>query len=86
MPKLLQKLLMWLVTAAWVANLVIGYVYPERDQQAVNAAFMLVMGVLWGSARRKNGEDDPAGPAEALEQARRVVGDMTGRSPDEGER
>lgn len=51
-----------IVTAAWVANVVIGYFDPARASMAVNAAFTIVMGLLVRSAtvgrlRRRIGGD-----------------------------
>lgn len=79
MPRVLQIVLMWLVTLAWVANLIIGWLAPALGQQAVNAAFMLVLAILLRSLRRNkpggNDDTDEQTPAGALDEVRQIVGD-----------
>jgi membrane protein implicated in regulation of membrane protease activity len=88
-PRALQVVLMWIVSAAWVANLVIGYFKPDLGQQAVNAAFMVVLAVLFRALRRSRDGDDgeDQSVAEVLEEARRTVGEVIagepGRAPAE---
>lgn len=82
MPRALQIALMWIVSLAWIANIVIGYLKPELGQQAINAAFMVVLAVLFRTLRRSRGEDDEGGSAsEALDEARRLVGDAIAGDP-----
>ncbi len=76
MPRALQIALMWTVALAWVANLVVGYFEPDRAQQAVNAAFMVVVAVLWRELRRSRPEGGEESPSEVLDEARRAVGDL----------
>lgn len=89
MPRALQIGLMWIVSLAWVANLVIGYLKPALGQQPVNVAFMLVLAVMVRSLRRSRGNgtdeaDDEGQAADALDDVRRKVGDAiagTDRKP-----
>jgi hypothetical protein len=82
----LQIALMWIVSLAWVANIVIGWINPNLGQQAVNAAFMVVLAVLFRTLRRarQEGDDEPGGSAvEALDEVRRLVGDPNDRGSGE---
>jgi hypothetical protein len=76
---------MWVVSLAWVANIVIGYFKPDLGQQAVNAAFMIVLAILFRTLRRSrsDGDDDESGGTalEALDEVRRLVGDAPDRKP-----
>lgn len=79
MPRPLQALLLWFISAAWVANLVISYFKPALGQPAVNAAFMVVAAILYRQLRRerKNGEsDDDPSAADMLDEARRTVAEL----------
>lgn len=83
MPRALQIALMWIVSLAWVANIVIGYFKPDLGQQAVNAAFMVVLAVLFRTLRRGRADDEEPGSSavEALDEVRRLVGDAPERRP-----
>lgn len=83
MPRALQIALMWIVSLAWIANIVVGYFKPELGQQAINAAFMVVLAVLFRTLRRgRGGDDDQGGSAgEALDEVRRLVGDTIAGDP-----
>ncbi len=90
MPRPLQIALMWIVTLAWVGNLIVGYLAPALGQQAVNAAFMLVLAILLRSVRRNRADNnDDETPAGALDEVRQIVGDAItgnpGRTPERRE-
>lgn len=90
MPRALQIALMWIVTLAWVGNLIVGYLAPALGQQAVNAAFMLVLAILLRSVRRTRADNnDDETPAGALDEVRQIVGDAItgnpGRTPERRE-
>jgi hypothetical protein len=81
---------MWIVTLAWVGNLIVGYLAPALGQQAVNAAFMLVLAILLRSVRRNRADNnDDETPAGALDEVRQIVGDAItgnpGRTPERRE-
>ncbi|MDX3661336.1 hypothetical protein PV646_28860 [Streptomyces sp. ID05-26A] len=80
MPRPLQALLLWFISAAWVANLVISYFKPALGQPAVNAAFMVVAAILYRQLRRekKNADtDDEGSVADMLNEARQTVAELT---------
>lgn len=85
MPRALQIVLMWIVSLAWIANIVVGYVKPELGQQVINAPFMVVLAILFRTLRRNRGGDDgedQGGTAvDALDEARRLVGDAIAGDP-----
>jgi hypothetical protein len=41
-----------LIAVMWAANLIVGYLYPDRSDPAVNAIFALVAGAVYGLQRR----------------------------------
>lgn len=65
MPKPLLIGLVVLVSAAWIANLTIGYLGIADTEPSVNAVFMLIIGALFPVVRRavrgskNNGDDAP---------------------------
>lgn len=50
LPRWVAIALVVVVTCAWVANVIIGYLDPARASMAVNVAFTAVMGLLASSA------------------------------------
>lgn len=82
MPRALQIALMWIVSLAWIANVVIGYIAPALGQQQINVAFMAVIAVLMRSLHRKrnpgnddDSDDEPGPTISTLDDVRRMVGD-----------
>lgn len=41
-----------LIATMWAANLIVGYLFPDRSDPAVNAIFAIVAGAVYGLQRR----------------------------------
>ena len=76
MPRALQVVLLWIITLAWVANLVVGFFNPALSQPIVNAPFMVVAAILFRQIRRQRSADDNESSADVIDEARRTVGDL----------
>lgn len=52
LPRPLVIALAVLISTMWAANLIVGWLYPDRSDPAVNAIFAIVAGAVYGLQRR----------------------------------
>lgn len=45
-----------LISIMWAANLIVGFLYPERSDPAINAIFAIVAGSVFALRRREPGQ------------------------------
>lgn len=65
LPRPLVTVLTVLIAVAWAANVVVGFVWPERHDPTLNAIFAIVVGAAYTL-----GKTDP-------QHARRKLADLT---------
>lgn len=55
LPRPVVTALTILITLAWCANVVVGFLYPERHDPTLNAIFGVVVGGIFALKRNSNG-------------------------------
>lgn len=53
LPRPLVTALAVLISIAWAANLIVGFLYPGRSDPALNAIFAIVVGAVFALGRRE---------------------------------
>lgn len=66
LPRPLVIALAILISIAWAANLIVGFLYPGRSDPALNAIFAIVAGSVFALRQREQREP---GKAKAVRQA-----------------
>lgn len=54
LPRPLVTALAVLISIAWAANLIIGFLFPGRSDPALNAIFAIVVGAVFALGRRED--------------------------------
>lgn len=79
LPRPLVIALAILISTMWAANLIVGFLFPERSDPAINAIFAIVAGSVFALRQRDPGKtksvrrtiakliDPEPGPAPQLE-------------------
>lgn len=78
LPRALLAALTVVITIAWAANVVIGFLVPDRHDSALNAIFAVVIGSVYALGSRD--------PRRAARAARRRVGRLIAGDQDDNDR
>lgn len=83
LPRPLVTILTVLIAIAWAANVVVGFISPERHDPTLNAIFGIVVGGVFALKR----PDRATLPRVRAELARWIAGDNSARTdePDDAE-
>lgn len=84
LPRPLVTALAVLISIAWAANLIIGFLYPGRSDPALNAIFAIVVGAVFALGRR----DERAASRTVRKKIADAIdpGPSDGDTPDRGDR
>lgn len=83
LPRPLVTALAVLISIAWAANLLVGFLYPGRSDPALNAIFAIVVGAVFALGRR----DERSVARAVRKKIAEVVdpGSSDGDTPDRGD-
>ena len=80
LPRPVVTGLVVLVAIVWAANVIVGFLYPDRNDPAINAIFAVVMSGVYGLGRTSGALRRRAADALA-----RIAGQDTGQPPSKGD-